>query len=51
VPPGSQYPQQIVGIEDQRVDLLAAFRQDPRDIAGTLEKIAQWLVPAVEGPR
>ena len=34
---------QIVGVEDELVDLLAAFGQDSGDIAGTLEQLAQGL--------
>ena len=46
-----QHLEQIVGVEDQLVDLLAAFGQDPGDIAGTLEQLAQGFVAAVEGSR
>ena len=43
--------EQIVGVEDELVDLLAAFGQDPGDVAGALEQLAQGLVAAVEGAR
>ena len=51
LPPRHQDLEQIVGVEDELVDLLAAFGQDPGDIAGTLEQLAQGLVAAVEGAR
>ena len=41
--------EQIVGVEDELVDLLAAFGQDPGDIASTLEEVGQVRVAAVEG--
>ena len=37
LPAGGQDLEQIVGVEDQLVDLLAAFGEDSGDVAGTLE--------------
>ena len=46
-----EHPEQIVGVEDQRVDLLAAFGQDPGHVASGLEQLGQALVAIVERPR
>src|ERR1700734_942636 len=51
VPPPRQDLQQIVGVENELVDLLAAFGQDAGDSAGTLEQVAQARVAVVEALR
>ena len=51
LPPRHQHGQQIVGVEDQRVELLTALREDAGDIGGALEQLTECLVAGVEGLR